>query len=673
MSLKRIQLAFSLAFLFFIPASFAELSKIEISERETLSDAAVGFTYERITGVMYFTIDPNASGNQEIADIEFAPTNAAGLVEFSTDFKLLVPSADIANGSLVYMVNNRGGGSVAPEQSLSEHPLSAEGFTYLLTGWINEISSAPGRLRLHAPIVSYDNGVITGPVRYEIGVNAPAQRVEIAGAGHLAYEPSPTGFRSASLTRRQLQEDPRIPLERSQFNMEVERVADSNQPIVTVELAGGFEPGLLYELIYEAQNPVLSGAGMAGIRDAISALRYGVRLNIELAGQIASLGIPDVTDSMSYGYSQSGRLLRLFMYDGFNTDLAGRRVFDGVIPFIAGGGFGMFNNRFAMPTRTNGQHENQLYPNDLFPFTYGESTDPFTGETDSILGKSIAAGTAPKVMHIQTSNEYWVRGGSLPHTNPEGTADAVIPDNVRFYSLGGSQHGSGSGQPGAPRGGQLPANPNMWAPFAESLILAMHKWIADDQLPPPSRYPKIADGTLVPSHLSDGQINPDAWRPMAGINHPRKSYVIARGEYGGRFRSERIIDSHPTATDQYYGTLVPAVNSDNNDFKASTVLPPLTSVPLASFLPWNLRAPALGAETELLRLSGAYIPFSRDAQAASNRSDGRNTIDALYSSYQDYLDQYEAATDELIAEGYLLPEYKTRLMAIAEANQALFD
>lgn len=673
MSLKRIQLACSFVLLVVGQAALADLSKIEITGRETLSEAGVSFSYERISGVMHFTLDPHATGNQEIADIEFAPTNAAGLVEFSADFKMLVPSADIANGSLVYMVNNRGGGSVAPEQSLSEHPLSKEGFTYLLTGWINEISSGPGRLRLHAPVVSYDNGVITGPVRYELSVNSPTQRVAVAGGGHLAYEPSLEGLRSAKLTRRQFQEDPRMPLERSQYNIEVEQVADSNQPIVTLDLAGGFEPGLLYELIYEAQNPVLSGAGMAGIRDAISALRYGVRLNIELAGQIASMGIPDITDAMSYGHSQSGRLLRLFLYDGFNTDLAGRAVFDGVIPFIAGGGYGMFNNRFAMPTRTNGQHENQLYPNDLFPFTYGESTDPFTGATDSILGKSIAAGTVPKVMHIQTSNEYWVRGGSLPHTNPEGTADAVIPDNVRFYSIGGSQHGSGSGQPRAAGGGQLPSNPNMWAPFGDSLILAMQKWIADDQMPPPSRYPKIADGTLVPSHLADGEINPDAWKRMAGINHPRKSYVISRGEYGGRYRSERIIDIHPTSTDQFYGTLVPAVDSNNNDFKTSTVLPPLTAVPLASFLPWNLRAPALGAETELLRLSGGYIPFSRDAQAASAGSDARTTVAALYSSFEDYLSQYEAATDELIAEGYLLPAYKARLMAIAEGNRAVFE
>ena len=128
----------------------------------------------------------------------------------------------------------------------------------------------------------------------------------------------------------------------------------------------------------------------------------------------------------------------------------------------------MFNNRFAMPTRTNGHHSNYLFPNDLFPFTYGESIDPFTGLSDGILKKAINTNTAPKIMHIQTSNEYWIRAGSLPHTNPEGTRDALVPPSVRFYTIGGSQHGSGNGLPREATNGQLPPNPSMWNPIGMS-------------------------------------------------------------------------------------------------------------------------------------------------------------------------------------------------------------
>ncbi|MEX0965124.1 MAG: alpha/beta hydrolase domain-containing protein [Pseudohongiellaceae bacterium] len=654
------------AVLLWFPA-LAEINRIEITERETLSDARVDFDYQSITGVIYFTLDPAVAGNAAITDIAYAPVNSDGLVEYAADFRVLVPSESIANGGLLYNVNNRGGTVFPPERSL-QHPLSGMGFTYLATGWINELSPREGRLRLHAPIVGSAEQAITGLVRYEVSVGAAEQKVNIAGAGHLAYEPTATGLREARLSERLYQNDARIPLERSQFQLEVLAEENSNQPIVNLSVNGGFQPGTLYELIYEARNPVLAGAGMAAIRDLVSAIRFGD----DGADQLRQLGLSNIENTVAWGNSQSGRLLRQYVYDGFNEDLKGRKVFDGVIPVIAGSGYGMFNNRFAMPTRTNGQHSNHLYPNDLFPFTYDESTDPFTGRTDSILGKARASNTVPKVMHIQTSNEYWVRGGSLPHTNPQGTQDAVLPDEVRFYSIGGSQHGSGNGMPRAATSGQLPPNPNMWAPIADSLLVAMHDWVANNEEPPASRYPRIADGSLVPSH-TDGRINPDAWNPLNGVNHPAANYTPGFADYGDRWDSERIIDRHPLTAASYYTALVPAVNKDNNDSAETTILPPLTQVPLATFVPWNLRAESTGAERSLARLSGGYIPLPASRAMAEQARDPRTPITALYTSFDDYLAQYEAATDSLIGEGYLLPGFKQTYMDIARSNRALME
>lgn len=657
-----------IAMLFVLGSSLAtaDVSRIEITDRQRLSDPAVDFSYERLEGVAYFTLDPANPADQAVTDLQHAPRNAAGLVEYSADFRVLVPGAGIANGVLLYNVNNRGGSRVPPETALT-HPLSGLGYTYLVTGWINEITPGPGRIRLHAPVVGTPQQPITGDVRYEIIVSAPEDEVNIAGGGHLAYTPTDQGLREATLTRRLYPHDPRVPVERSQFSLSVQPEAASNQPVVTMQLQGGFEPGVIYELIYEAQDPVLAGAGMAGIRDLVSLLRYEGGTSM-----LTPLGLPAIEHTVAWGNSQSGRLLRQFTYDGFNADLDGRIVFDGIIPVIAGGGMGMFNNRFAMPTRTNGQEANQLYPNDLFPFTYGESTDPFTGRTDSILAKARATNTEPKIMHIQTSNEYWLRGGSLPHTNPQGTADAVLPENVRFYTIGGSQHGSGNGVPQPATSGQLPSNPNMWAPISESLIAAMVDWVADGKTPPPSRYPKIADGTLVPAHTERG-INRAAWNPINGVRHPAEMYIVGLADWGDRWWQERIIDRHPTGTDQYYRPLVPAVNTDNNDLAQSTILPPLTRVPLATFVSWNLRAEETGAPRSLARLRGGYIPFPANTAEAVMSRDPRNSIAGLYDSYADYLQQYEAATDELIAEGYLLPGFKDTYMEIARSNASVFE
>ena len=645
----------------------AELSRIEVSSRETLSDSAVDFSYEAINGVLYFTVDPSDPANAAIADIDHAPVNNAGMVEFSADFKMLVPSSSIANDGLLYNVNNRGRSSFPPERSLG-HPLSKMGFTYLATGWINELSPRDGRLRLHAPIVGSVDQPITGDVRYEVSVGSESNEVNIAGGGHLAYEPTAAGLRDPSLSQRLYQDDPRVPVERSQFELSVQPEKDSNQPIVTLRLQGGFQPGYLYELIYEAKNPVLAGAGMAGIRDMVSLIRFGG----DASSELDQLGLPAIDNTVAWGNSQSGRLLRQFIYDGFNADLAGRKVFDGVIPVIAGSGYGMFNNRFAMPTRTNGQHSNHLYPNDLFPFTYGDSTDPFSGRTDGVFRKAKASNTVPKLMHIQTSNEYWVRAGSLPHTNPEGTADAVLPDEVRFYTIGGSQHGSGNGRPREASSGQLPPNPNMWAPIADSLLVAMYHWVAGDEEPPASRYPKISDGSLVPTHTEKG-INREAWNRLSGVNHPSANYAPSYVDYGDRWLQQRIIDRHSQSSSKHYRALVPAVNIDNNDFAASTVLPPLTQVPLATFVSWNLRAAATGAEKSLARLSGSYIPFPANTASAVQSRDPRSSIAALYKSFDDYLLKYEAATDGLIEAGYLLPGFKDVLMDIAHSNGAVFE
>jgi hypothetical protein len=648
----------------------AEVSRIEIVRRETLSSQQTSVRYEALFGTLYFTLDPAAPGNQMVHDIALAPVNADGLVEFSTDFKLLVPDRAIASDALLYHVNNRGGSRLPPEISLT-HPLTGLGYTYLVTGWINELTPGEDRYRLHAPIVGTAAEPVTGQVRYEIIVGSAGNDESINGEGHLAYTPTAAGLLNATLTARLNQGDPRVPVPREDFTLNVNAVEGANQPLVTLNLKGGLQPGMIYELIYEAQDPVLGGAGMAGIRDMVSLLRYGAD-DIALTTQVAELGLPALEHSITWGNSQSGRLLRLFLYEGFNADLDGRRVFDGVMPVIAGAGYGMFNNRFAMPTRTNGQHENQLYPNDYFPFTYGDSTDPYTGRTEGVLTRARSTDTEPKVMHIQTSNEYWIRGGSLPHTDPLGQSDAVIPDNVRFYAIGGSQHGSGSGRPGAPSGGQLPNNPNMWTPFADSLLVAMVNWVKDEALPPPSVYPKIADGTLVPAHLPDGAINPAAWNPLPGVRHPKAMYKVGYANFGEHFLSQGIVDNHPTATNQFYEPMVPRVGRDNNDQPGNTLLPALAAVPLGTFVPWNLRSTASGADTELARLAGGYVPFPRTPEEATASKDPRIAISDLYSGFEDYLRRYEAATDELIRKGYLLPAFKETLMAIARGNQGSF-
>ena len=196
---------------------------------------------------------------------------------------------------------------------------------------------------------------------------------------------------------------------------------------------------------------------------------------------------------------------------------------------------GCFNFRFAQPTRHAGQHDHHDYPPDRFPFAYDTQTDPLSGQTDGILKRATESGTVPLVFHTQSSSEFWHRSGSLVITDPLGERDAEIPDNVRIYFFGGTQHGPSSFPP-TKGGGQTMGNPADYKPFLRALLVALDRWNATGEEPPASQYPKISDGDLVawtqnatgfPCHSGDqlSWRDPAAlisrfWPTLAGPAHP---------------------------------------------------------------------------------------------------------------------------------------------------------
>ena len=80
----------------------------------------------------------------------------------------------------------------------------------------------------------------------------------------------------------------------------------------------------------------------------------------------------EVTEkAYAWGRSQTGRCLRDFVYRGYNADAPGRRVFDGVLPHVAGAGRKWLNHRFASPIVSGGQqYEDHFNIADSFPFSY---------------------------------------------------------------------------------------------------------------------------------------------------------------------------------------------------------------------------------------------------------------------------------------------------------------
>jgi hypothetical protein len=651
----------------------AEVTRWEIKQREPYqAGRALGERgpYEKLTGTIHYAIDPANEANQPIVDLKLAPVNEQKRVEFSADFELLVPvDRTKANGAVFYEVNNRGN-RTAPNliDGGADDFLCRQGFVVLTSGWIAENHPGNQRRLLRAPVATAGGKPIRGPVRQEFVLDKAATRTSVGHRGNLgSYRPAADAMPSAVLSARERESDPRRVIPRADWDFQVTEVTVEGTagqlPLVEIDYQAGFQPGLIYEVVYEAEGAIVQGVGLAAIRDTISSLKYA--RDPAQNPLLDETKQPLVTRALGFGTSQSGRLLRHFLWEGFNADEQGRMAFDGVISHVAGGGLGSFNHRFASPTRTNGQHDEHLFPADFFPFTYGESTDPHTGQVDGILRKAIATKTAPKVFHTQSSSEYWHRSGSLVHTDPLAKADASIPDLVRIYSFGGTQHGSGGGVPGAKGNGTLPASPADYRPLMRALVVALDAWVQQGIEPPPSVFPKLADGTLV--NWPRGE---SGWPNLPGVDYPQVIQRPSLLDRGPRWDQERIATIEPPLVKAHYEVRVPVMAADGNE-RGTLNLPAIT-VPVGTYTSWNLRGEAVGAAGELLSLQGGFIPFAKTKAARAESKDPRPSLAELYRDYDDYEARYLAAAEKLVSQRYLLAEDLPRLKALCQKFQPLF-
>ena len=637
-----------------------EVVGIEIASREPFGDGVEGRVgpYERIRGRVIYALDPEHPANQRIVDLDRATADDENHVVFYADFEIIAPvDLTLAQPTVLYNINNRGRRTWG-----SEPFLLRRGYVTVSSGWIAQTPLRSPLLRLEAPIAfDEDFAPISGWVTMELSTDRPADELSV-GAGQLAHEPLFAEIETARLTRRLREADPPKTVPRGTWRLESRPAQTEGSGLVeaTVTLDGGFEPGVIYELSYVASGSVVQGTGFAAIRDLVSFLKHDRSEKNPLR---LPNGRPVAERFIGEGRSQSGRALRMFLYDGFNADEAGRQVFDGAIPQISGGGRGFFNHRFASPTQTSTQHGGHLYPVDMFPFTYGDETDPYTDRTDGILRRARMSGTVPKVMHLDTTSEYWHRSGSLVVMDPRGERDVVLPDEVRVYVFGGSQHGPAR-EP-SERGQQQP-NPNNWRPLSEALFVALDRWITDDVEPPPSVYPRIADGSLVDWRAADAE-----WTVLPGVAYPTVIQQPEHLDYGPMFETDRRIDHHPPKrAGHQYGIRVPALDADNNE--RNTVRMPAVEVPVATYTGWNLRNPAIGAPTELLSLSGGYIPFAKTAAERKASGDPRRSVAERYRDFDDYLARHFDVAKQLVEQRFLLRDHLDVVKEIAWSHRSMF-
>jgi Alpha/beta hydrolase domain len=602
---------------------FAALDYIELSDRtDVLAGKSFGIVgpYERLVGKAYFLVDPKSPANAIIADVDKAPRNEKGMVAFAADLYVLNFEVSNRGGKGMVGTFDRAGGSTDPktDKDLGDEYLLQQGYTIVWLGWQFDVPNNPGLMRLYSPIATDDGKPITGLVRAEFTPDQRTDTMPVADRNHRAYEIMNPDDPNLQLTVRDTPAGPRTVLPRKDWIVRDGKIRREQ----------GFAPGKLYEIVFTSRNPPVAGLGSAAIRDLISFLKYnGVARDSVLGDQYRIL-----KGAYGFGQSQSGRFLRKFVYDGFNADEKGRKVFDGVMAHVAGGGRGSFNERFAQPSRDGHPFLNTMYPVDLFPFTDLDETDAVTGQTGGLLDRAVKANAVPKIFYTNTSYEYWGRDAALIHVSPDGKSDMPLPDTTRIYFFAGGQHGP-AGFPPPQNNTQNSSNPNDYKWALRALLTAMDTWVRDGKEPPESVYPKVAQ-----------LVAPDAVKfpKIPGVNFPLHPTTAYRMD----------LSVVPAKVGEPFPALVPQCDEDGIDLGGIRM--PEVAVPLATYTGWNLRSPKIGAPDQLFSMQGSWVPFPMDKDQREAKRDPRKSIAQRYPNREAYLGQVRESARQLVKAGFLL-------------------
>ena len=661
----------------------AEITKIVIEKREPFAgghEFGVTGAYEKLVGKAYGEVDPKSPLNKIIVDLDKAPRNSRGKVEYWTDIFILKPvDTSRGNGKIFYDAPNRGSKRIlmflndAPENNdpstlkdAGNGFLMRQGYTIVWSGWQGDLTPGEDFLVMGVPVATNNGKEIVRMFRTEIVVTREGVMSRPVSADNrvMSYEAATTDKSRASLTVREKSYDPRTPVPSSEWEF---AACKTNQETGKAEikpstkdlcLLSGYKPGYVYEFIYPAKNPMVLGLGFAAVRDLVSFLRYKL---MDEGGNPNPLALiskeTGVRKAYAWGRSQSGRFLRDLVYHGFNEDESHRQVFEAVSPHAAGGGRLFLNYEFARPVTSSQQHTNQLDP-EIFPFAYNVLKDPQTGREDGILKRPK---TDPYIVHTQTATEYWQKRGSLAHTDGKGK-DLAIPKNARIYFVASAQHNTPFGSiPGRAQCQQL-TNPMPIGDALRALIIAMDRWATEGTPPPLSQIPRVSDGTLVASNPKKS-----GFPEIPGVRYNGLYNRQLFLDYGPNLlRGE--IDTHPPrpVKDGEFKILVPKVDADGNDVAGIRL--PAIRVPVATHTGWNLQRKGL-AEDELCGLLGSYIPFSKTKEERGKTGDPRLALAERYKDQADYVRQVSRAARTLVDERLLLAEDAERI--IDEAKKRL--
>ena len=610
--------------------------------------------YERIDGVLTFAVDPEHAANRAIVDLELAPRDARGRVRFRSDFTLLRPQSpgcgnqrlivDVVNRGRKRVVNTFNRASATPEDTREIPPgdgfLFHHGFSVVSIGWQWDVYRSEALLGLEAPCAEMDGQPVRDQAVVEIRPNGLEKTRLLANRIHQPQPVADLDDLDAVLLVRDWEDGSDTVIPRSQWRFGRESAAAVVPSREHIYLPSGFQGGKIYNIVYTAEGAPIAGTGLLAVRDVAAWLRHPSGFNPVEDGFERVYG---------YGVSQTGRLLRHFVYLSLNLDEEGRMVYDGLLPHVAGGRRGEFNHRFAQPSQQSAPGFGHL-----FPFADNPTTDPLTNQTDGLLSRLRALQAVPKIIYTNSSAEYWRGDGSFLHIDPGGRSDLEPAAESRIYHFAGTQHSAGTlpqssgvGPDGA--SGRYPSSIIDYRPLLRAALINLDRWVSQGVDPPPSRHPRLDDGTAVNRSelLAVFDMIPGLAKP-----DPDRLWVVREVDLGPE--ADRGIGRYPVEEGRIYPCTVSAIDSDGNEI-AGIRLPDLV-VPVGTHTGWNPRAPETGAPEQIIPMEGfsKFFPATKSAREASG--DPRLSIEERYGSCEAYLKQVREVAQKLATEGYILEE-----------------
>jgi hypothetical protein len=664
----------------------AKVRKIVIDKKVSPAFDGASFgpagQYETLAGRAFGELDPNDPHNTIINDIKLAPRNAAGKVEYVASFYLVKPINLSKSSHLMWQdVPNRGGRiTISP-------PQRNDGDIGLSSGWQGDSSgrTAPADDNdwVTVPIAKNANGSpVTGFVIGRIvNANGVNSQPMIINANPVPYRPRTLDTTKATLTTHRAEtidgkitEGPAMPSsDWAWAKCSATNPFPGTPDPTEICVKGGFDPKLLYQVVFTSQDAYVLGIGFAAFRDVAAFFRFAQKDDEGTPNPVGD----QVRWVISRGQSQSGNYLRAMIHLGFTQDENNRKVYDGVWPIIAGKRVTL-NTRFALPDGAGKLYEAGAEG----PQWWNAWPDTVRGlPAKGILDRCAANNSCPKIVEHFGAAEMWGLTLSPSFVGTSADKDIPLPSNVRRYYIPSTQHGGGQGGfninppnppmcPGPNFGvGMFAANPVPHLETVNALRYHFRNWVMKDAPMPPSVYPTLTNGNLVdPTKEAVGfpTIPGVPANAPTGFVNPILDY-----DWGSEFNysdGSGVRTKVPPAIKRAIKMKVPRTDVDGNEIGGVPVV--LREAPLGTYLGWNVVAQGFH-QGKLCNYAGGMIPFARTKAEREAAHDPRLSLEERYRNHEGYVASVRTAAAKAVAAGFLLQADADKLIADAAASNVL--